>query len=73
ILSIAINSIAICYITTKDLFKEDLQNYNSNFINPNKLLLASSLSTLPISKLAKQIKASTTNQFSSYNGNLTPS
>jgi hypothetical protein len=67
----AINSIAIYHITTKDLFKEDLQNYNSNFINPSKLLLASSLSPLSIGKLAKQTKASTANQFSSYNGNLT--
>ena len=70
-LSIAINSIAICYIATRDLFEEDLQNYNSDFINPSKLLLASSLSPLPIGELAKQTKASTANQFSSYNGNLT--
>jgi len=52
-LSIAINSIAICYIITRDLFKEDLQNYNSNFINPSKLLLASSLFFLFIGKLVK--------------------
>ena len=52
-LSIAINSIAIYYITTRDLLKEDLQNCNSNFINLSKLLLASSLSPLPIGKLAK--------------------
>ena len=69
-LSAAIDSIAICYITIRDLFKEDLQNYNSDFIDPSKLLLASRLSPLPIGKLAKQIKASTTNQFSSYNGDL---
>jgi len=60
-LSTTINSIAIYYIATRDLFKEDLQNYNSDFINPSKLLLAFSLSPLPIGKLAKQIKASTTN------------
>ena len=52
-LSVAINSIAICHVTIRDLFKEDLQNYNSNFINPSKLLLASSLSPLPIGKLAE--------------------
>ncbi|XTI85113.1 hypothetical protein V2W45_1232627, partial [Cenococcum geophilum] len=73
ILSSAINSIAIYYIAVRDLFKEDLQNCNSDFIDPSKLLLASSLSPLPISKLAKQTKASTTNQFSSHNGDLTPS
>jgi hypothetical protein len=60
-LSAAINSIAIYYITIRDLFKKDLQNCNSNFIDPSKLLLASSLSPLPIGKLAKQTKASTTN------------
>jgi len=60
-LSIAIDSVAICYITTRDLFEEDLQNCNSNFIDLSKLLLASSLSPLPIGKLAEQIKASTTN------------
>jgi len=69
----AINSIAIYYIAIKDLFKEDLQNYNSDFIDPSKLLLISSLSPLFINKLAKQTKASTANQFSSYNGNSTPS
>ena len=52
-LSAAINFVAICYIAIRDLFKEDLQNYNSNFINPSKLLLASSLSPLPIGELAK--------------------
>lgn len=69
-LSAAINSVAICHVAIRDLFEEDLQNYNSNFINPSKLLLASSLSPLPIAKLAKQIEASTANQFSSYDGNL---
>jgi len=52
-LSIAINSIAIYHVTIRDLFKEDLQNCNSDFINPSKLLLASSLFPLPIGKLAK--------------------
>ena len=52
-LSIAINSIAIYYIIIRDLFKEDLQNYNSGFIDPSKLLLAFSLSPLPIDELAK--------------------
>jgi hypothetical protein len=52
-LSIAIDFIAIYYITIRDLFKEDLQNYNSDFINPSKLLLAFSLFSLPIDKLAK--------------------
>ena len=70
-LSTAINSIAICYVTIRDLFKKDLQNYNSDFIDPSKLLLISSLSLLLIGKLAKQTKASTANQFSSYNGDLT--
>jgi len=70
-LSTAINSIAIYHISTKDLFEEDLQNCNNNFIDPSKLLLASSLSPLLIGKLAEQIKASTANQFSSYNGDLT--
>ena len=60
-LSTAIDSIAIYYITTRDLFKEDLQNYNSDFIDPSKLLLASSLSPSFIGKLAKQIKASSAN------------
>lgn len=49
----AINSIAICHVTTRDLFKKDLQNCNSNFINPSKPLLASSVSPLPIGELAK--------------------
>jgi len=70
-LSVAINSISIYHITIRDLFKEDLQNRNSNFIDPSKLLLASSLSPLPIGGLAKQTKISTANWFSSYNGNLT--
>ena len=60
-LSTAIDSIAIYYIATRDLFEEDLQNCNNDFIDPSKLLLASSLSPLPIGKLAKQIKASTAN------------
>ena len=72
-LSIAIDSIAICYITIKDLFKENLQNCNNGFIDPSKLLLVSSLSLLPIGKLAKQTKASTVNQFSSHDNDLTPS
>ena len=69
-LSAAINSVAICYIATRDLFEEDLQN---DFIDSSKLLLAPSLSPLPIGKLAEQTKASTANQFSSYDGDLTPS
>ena len=69
-LSAAIDSVAICYIAIRDLFEEDLQNCNSDFINPSKLFLAFSLSLLPISELAKQTKASTTNWFSSYDGNL---
>jgi len=72
-LSAAINSVAMCHIATKDLFEEDLQNYNSDFIDPSKLPLASSLSPLSTGDLAEQIKASTANQFSSYNGDLTPS
>ena len=52
-LSIAINFIAIYHVATRDLFKEDLQNCNSNFIDPSKLLLVSSLSLLSIGKLAK--------------------
>ena len=72
-LSTAINSIAICHITIRDLFEKDLQNYNSNFINPSKLFLAFSLSLSPIGELAKQTKASTANWFSSYNSDLTPS
>jgi hypothetical protein len=72
-LSVAINSIAICYVAIRDLFEEDLQNYNSDFIDPSKLLLASSLSPSPIGELAEQTKASTANQFSSHNGNSTPS
>ena len=71
-LSAAIDSIAMCHIATRDLF-EDLQNCNSDFIDPSKLLLASSLSPLPIGELAEQIKASTANQFSSHNGDSTPS
>jgi len=70
-LSTAINSIAIYHIITRDLFKKDLQNCNSDFIDPSKLLLASSLSPLFIGKLAKQIEASTANQFSFYDGDLT--
>jgi len=69
-LSTAINSIAIYHIAIKDLFKEDLQNYNSDFIDPSKLLLVSSLSLLLIGELAKQTKASTVNQFSFYNSDL---
>jgi hypothetical protein len=60
-LSAAINSVAICYVTIRDLFKEDLQNYNSGFIDPSKLLLAFRLSPLPIGELAKQIEVSTAN------------
>jgi len=60
-LSVAINFVAICYIAIRDLFKEDLQNCNSDFINLSKLLLASSLSLLSIGELAKQTKASTAN------------
>jgi len=71
-LSTAIDFITIYYVAIKDLFKEDLQNCNSDFINPSKLFLVSSLSLLLIGKLAKQTKASTANQFSSYNGDLTP-
>ncbi len=52
-LSTAINSIIIYYIAIRDLFKEYLYNYNNDFINPSKLLLASSLSPLFINKLAK--------------------
>jgi hypothetical protein len=47
-LSAAIDSVAICHIATRDLFEEDLQNCNSDFIDPSKLLLASSLSPSPI-------------------------
>jgi hypothetical protein len=72
-LSAAIDSVAICHITTRDLFDEDLQNYSSDFIDPSKLLLASSLSPLPIGELAEQTKASTANQFSSHDGDSTPS
>ena len=72
-LSAAIDSVTMCHVATRDLFEEDLQNYNSDFINPSKLLLASSLSPLPIGELAKQTKASTANQFSSHDGDLTPS
>ena len=72
-LSIAINSIAICYVATRDLFKKDLQNCNSDFIDPSKLLLASSLSPSPIGELAEQTKASAANQFSSHDGDSTPS
>jgi len=60
-LFIAIDFIAIYYIAIRDLFEEDLQNCNSDFIDPSKLLLASSLSPLSIGELAKQTKASTTN------------
>ena len=60
-LFIAINSVAICRVATKNLFKEDLQNCNSDFINFNKFFLAFSLSFSPIGKLTKQIKASTAN------------
>jgi len=70
-LSTAIDSVAIYHITIRDLFKEDLQNYNSDFINPSKLLLAFSLSPSLIGELSKQTKASTANRFSSYNSNLT--
>ena len=52
-LSAAINSVAIYYVATKDLLEKDLQNCNSNFIDPSKLLLAFSLSPSPIGKLAK--------------------
>ena len=72
-LSVAIDSVAICHVAIRDLFEEDLQNYNSDFIDPSKLLLASSLSPLPIGELAEQTKVSTANQFSSYDGDLTPS
>ncbi len=54
-------------------FEEDLQSCSSDFINPSKLLLASSLSPSPIGELAEQIKASTANQFSSHDGDSTPS
>ena len=72
-LFIAINSVAICRVATKNLFKEDLQNCNSGFIDPSKLLLASSLSPSPIGELAERTKASTANQFSSHDGDSTPS
>jgi len=49
-LSAAIDSIAIYYVATRDLFEEDLQSCNSDFIDPSKLLLASSLSPSPIDK-----------------------
>jgi len=71
-LSTAINSVAIYYIAIKDLFKKDLQNCNSDFIDPSKLLLVSSLSLLLISELSKQTKASTANRFSSHDGDSTP-
>ena len=70
-LSAATDSVAMCHVTTRDLFEEDLQNCNSDFIDPSKLLLASSLSPLPIGELAEQIKASAANQFSSHDGNST--
>jgi len=60
-LSAAIDSVAMCYVATRDLFEEDLQSCNSDFIDPSKLLLASSLSPLPIGELAEQIEASTAN------------
>ena len=52
-LSVAINSIAMYHVAIRDLFEEDLQNCNSDFIDPSKLLLASSLSPLPIGELAE--------------------
>jgi len=52
-LSAAIDSVAMCHIAIKDLFKKDLQNCNSDFIDPSKLLLVSSLSLLLIGELAK--------------------
>ena len=72
-LSAAIDSVAMCYVAIRDLFEEDLQNCNSDFVDPSKLLLASSLSPSPIGELAEQTKASTANQFSSYDGDSTPS
>ena len=72
-LSAAIDSVTMYHVTIKDLFEEDLQNYNSDFIDPSKLPLVSSLSPLPIGELSEQIKANTANQFSFYNGDLTPS